>query len=222
MGAFNYIGNVKSTVYRLNKFYWLQGGILNIAKSNGDGTQLGLINFGKDVGFSQLGLINISRNTPQYPVGLLNLSVTGTYFLRVYSNRRYWYNIEFASGSNKLLNGLSYSFGRTDAKRALGYHLGKIRYWGWNNYEYFEDFFVYAKLHHLSLKDLLNSEGSYGLKYERGYNPFILKKGIDLFLFAGLSCNLQHIKIESSVNDFMRWEMGKMRVWFDFNVGIQI
>lgn len=222
LGAFNYAGNVSSTIYRSNRFYWMQAGLINMAKSNGDGLQVGVVNYGKDIGFSQVGLINLSRNVSQYPVGLLNLSMNGIYFVRAYASRRYWYNLEFASGSNQLISGIAYRFGRLDGRREIGYAIGKIRYGGWNNYEYFADLFVYVNLHHDRFSDLLRPQPSFGMKYERGYNPFVMKRGLDLFVFAGLSYNLQHISIEPEMEGFLSWNMGNMINWFDLNIGVQL
>lgn len=223
LGIWNYVGNGQSVSYRKDRFYWIQLGLFNVAFNNGDGTQVGLINFGKDVGFSQIGLINISNKVPQYPFGLLNLASDVEGFVRMHTDRIFRYNFEIATGSKKILNGIAYSFDKQKNHWGLGYFLGNQWKGGYKKNRYFVDSFVTVKQMITEGDRFLDPNLLYGVKFDAGYNPFLMTKFMDMFFFIGIEGSVKRTKGgEPLVGDFFSFSNGKNEWLANFNFGVQL
>ncbi len=222
MGVFNYIGNKKSTVYRDFHFYWLQLGVFNSAFQNSDGIQIGLINWGRDIGFAQLGIINISKKVPEYPIGFLNISGDGQSFLRLSHNRVFNYNIELATGSKKLINVASYSFDPSKDIRSIGYAIGNQLKGGYKKNEYFFDYYLTISHVKEQSQSFLDPNLIYGLKIGAGYNPSLMTKLPWMFFFVSVSANVHKVKGERLAEGFLITEKNSYERWLDINVGIQL
>ncbi|MEQ9402922.1 MAG: hypothetical protein RIM99_05000 [Cyclobacteriaceae bacterium] len=223
IGGFNYIGNAKSPVYRGNKFYYLQLGLFNKAIQNGDGFQAGLVNSGKNIGFSQIGLINFSGKIPQYPIGLLNIAGDAEGFLRVSANRIFTYNIELGTGSKKVMNGLTYSWDQEEDRKAIGYALGDQIKGGYKKNEFFFDYYMTLVQVKEDGQSFLDPNFIYGTKVQFGYNPFMRTKIPWMFFFVGVSANIHNIENNSRlVSGILSDRKGSYERWLDVHVGVQL
>ncbi len=223
LGVFNYIGNKKSTVYRNFHFFWLQVGAINRAIQNSDGVQVGLINWGSDIGFSQFGVINISRKVPEYPVGFLNIGVDAESFPRFSFNRGRGYTIELATGSKKLMNVASYSFDPARDLRSIGYAIGNQKKGGFRKSEYFVDYYLTITQVKEQDQSFLDPNFIYGVKIGAGYNPFIVTKLPWMFFFVSLSANVHKISDgERLVEGFLSTKKGSFERWLGVSFGVQL
>ena len=225
LGVFNRVTNHRSRTYRENRFYWMQLGLTNFAWRNGDGLQVGVINYAEDIGYSQFGLINISNKIPKYPIGLVNIAKDMDGFLRAHTNRLFRYNVEIATGSKKLLNALTYSWdplrNRTGYSYALGDQQKDPRK---GHYRYFYEGFAQAT--HLVEKgqSIWKPNMVYTIKGQFGFNPFDHTKMPDLFFFIGIVGNASWIK--SDTQDLIEGPLvaqnGNRTFWADLNFGVQL
>ncbi|WP_421874844.1 hypothetical protein [Marinoscillum sp.] len=226
-GGFNAVSNRNSHIYRENRFYWMQLGLFNLAFENGDGYQVGLVNYGKDIGFAQLGLINISDKIPQYPVGLLNLAGDINGFLRAHTNRMFRYNIEMATGSKKLLSALTYSWDGQRDRNGYSYALGNQKKKGpaglAQNQYFYEAFLQVTNLVENG-DSFLDPNLIYTAKAQFGYNPFRKTKMMDLYFFVGLTGNATWIDSgdPSVVEGPLVSQTNNHTFWADLNFGVQL
>lgn len=222
IGLFNRVGNAKSVVYRSFKFYWLQLGLINSANQNGDGTQIGLINYGKNIGFSQLGIINISNKVPQYPIGFLNIAGDAQSFLRGWMSRAFRYSIEIGTGSRKIMNGASYSFDPEKDRRAIGWAIGNQLKGGYKKNEFFFDYYLTVTQVKEQAQSFLDPNFIYGAKIEFGFNSFMRTKLPWMFFFVGCSANAHKVRNgKRLVTGNFSGQRGDHERWLDFHFGIQ-
>ena len=227
LGGFNSVSNRNSPTYRKNRFYWMQLGLCNFALENGDGYQIGLLNYGKNIGFAQLGLINISERIPQYPVGLLNLAGDIEGFLRAYTSRLFRYNIEMSTGSKKLLSALTYSWDGQRNRKGYSYALGNQKKKGpagMPQNQYFYEAFIQVTNLVENGQSFLDPNMIYTIKTQVGYNPFRRTKMMDLYFFVGLTGNATWMDTtdQSLIEGPLINQTNDRSFWADVNFGIQL
>jgi len=225
LGGLNVVTNHNSETFRYSKFYWMQLGLANFAWRNGDGFQMGLVNYAEDLGYAQFGLINISKKIPQYPIGLLNLAPDARGFLRAHNNRLFRYNVEMSTGSKKLLNALTYSWDNQKKRQGFSYALGNQKKdpRKLHNRYFYEAF---AQATHLVEKgqSIWNPNMIYSVKGQFGLNPFDHTKMPDLFFFIGIVGNASWIKSgnQELIEGPLVAQNGNRTFWADLNFGVQL
>ena len=185
--------------------------------------QVGLVNYGGDVGFSQIGLINISKKIPQYPIGFLNISGDAEFFLRYSRTRIFPHNIEVGTGSKKLINTIGYSFDQSRNLRAFSYSLGNQLKGGNRNNEYFFEYNLMLTQVKEENQSFVDPNLVYSARIQIGYNPFLQTKLPWMFFYVGCSANHRNTSdntrlVDGSLSSFS----GNHERWLDFHFGIQI
>ena len=221
VGFFNYIGNRNGEIYRERVFYWTQIGLLNKAIKNGDGFQLGVINLGRDIGFSQIGVVNFSNKIPQYPIGPINLSKDMEGYVRYYYNRIFPYNFEIGTGSRKVMNSLGYSLDGNRRIWGLSYSLGNQIKGGTNNSQYFIEYNIHSQVIFEKNNQLKDPQHLFGLRLQVGFNPFIDTKIPWMYFFIGATGKVGNINDEI-LGENLVGRISNNRGWLDLNFGVQL
>ncbi|MDN5200145.1 DUF4974 domain-containing protein [Fulvivirgaceae bacterium BMA10] len=225
IGAFNFAGNIEGKHSRLSSpNTGMQLGFFNYTKRNMDGLQIGLVNWVSNMNGVQFGLINWSNGEQRFPIGLLNISSDTRGYFRTYTSELFLFNTELGTGSEHVVNSISYSrnFSTQEDEPiwGLGYAFGREKYGRgiFINYD--------LQLMHINYESGFTESLSLLVRPRLffGVNPFIRTSIKNFYVFTGVAWNTYFSKkdLRIPLEKLQLSNQNDPNMWMGFMFGAQL